>query len=317
MSAIRPKLGAAFCISRPAAPGAGRGVRGHTSSRSGASSSCTSVAELRVAEHDVLEHLQALAADHDEAAADRPVRVLVGEDRRPEVVDPRGPEQEALVACAGRVVGERVDQPVDDLERRDQVGRERGEVAQRRPQLLDRRARGAHERPDLVLDDRRRLAQERPRLRPAPGRARGRRAAAPRASGRARRRASVVLPSALWVASASTGSSSQRRAQVRVLVGERGEDGVGAVDELGELVVLAAQLLDEQREVVDDALDVPAPLRRAARRSCACRARSARSGGSCWPARARCRPAPRRRRTAAAAGTCACRRRARRGSRRG
>mgnify|MGYP003287078520 CR=1 FL=1 len=43
----------------------------------------------------------------DEAAADRALRVLVGEDRRAEVVDPRRPEEEALLAAGlGRGLGE-------------------------------------------------------------------------------------------------------------------------------------------------------------------------------------------------------------------
>ena len=53
--------------------------------------------------------------------------------------------------------------------------------------------RRARERPQLVADDRRGLAQERPRLRAAPGRARARRAAAPAASGRAVASESVGL----------------------------------------------------------------------------------------------------------------------------
>ena len=90
--------------------------------------------------------------------------VLGREHRGAEVVRPRQPEQEALLAVARRVVGERVEQRVDDPERPREVRRRRRQVAQRRPQLAHGRQRRARERPDLVAQDRRRLGQERPRL---------------------------------------------------------------------------------------------------------------------------------------------------------
>ena len=49
---------------------------------------------------------------------------------------------------------------------------------------------------------------------------------------------------------------AQRRAQVGVLARERGEHGVRVLDELGHLVVAGAELPHQQRQVVDDALDV-------------------------------------------------------------
>ena len=263
MRAIRPGLGAAFCISRLPRRRAGarrlRGLRAHLEPV-GRLQQLHQRAELRVAQHDVLQQLQALAADHHEPAPDRPLRVLVGEDRRPEVVDPRGPEQEALVAVARRVVGERVEQLVDDLERRHEVRLQRREVLERRAQLLDGRARGAHERADLVADHRRRLAQERARLLE-------RRPERPRARAQGLERRSELVGERLGLAERAVRRGQRRRellqrgAQVRVLLGQHGEHGVGAVDELRELVVLGAQLVDDEREVVDDATDVPAPLR--------------------------------------------------------
>ena len=107
------------------------------------------------------------AVEHDSTTRPRrigPCASCGGEDRVAGVVDPRLPEEEALLLVARRVVGGRVEQPVDDAERARQVGRRRRQVAHRRAQLLDRRQRRARERADLVADDRRRLAQERPRL---------------------------------------------------------------------------------------------------------------------------------------------------------
>ena len=49
---------------------------------------------------------------------------------------------------------------------------------------------------------------------------------------------------------------AQRRAQVGVLARERGEHGVRVLDELRHLVVAGAELAHQQRQVVDDALDV-------------------------------------------------------------
>ena len=51
----------------------------------------------------------------------------------------------------------------------------------------------------------------------------------------------------------------QRRAEVGLLAGERREHDVRALHELGQLGVLGAQRLHHQREVVDGALEVPAP----------------------------------------------------------
>ena len=180
----------------------------------------------------------------------------------------------------------------------------------RRPQLLDGRPRRAHERADLVLDDRRRLAQERPRLherraeraRAGPQRlerrARARRPARRPCRARSRRRSA---PTAAPAASPA-GSRPGRRARRTRRSSSRRTRRAGRP---------CRRARRRQREVVDDALDVLRAAWRAARRSCACRARSARSGGSCSPAS---RPLPpqalRRRRTAAAAGRCACRRRA-------
>ena len=212
-------------------------------------------AELRVGLGHGVQQLAGLAAEDHEAVADRAVRVLGREHRRRQVVGPREPEQVALVGVAGRVVGERVEQVVEALERPREVRRDGGEVAQRRAQLLDGRQRGARERAQLVADDRRRRAQERPHLRSVGPSA--------RAAGRS---ASSVGPSssASAFALAERGlrhlqrgrQLAQRLADRRVLAGEAGEDRVGADDEVGDRVVLVAQLLRHQREVVDRALDV-------------------------------------------------------------
>ena len=53
----------------------------------------------------------------------------------------------------------------------------------------------------------------------------------------------------------------QRRADVRLLVRQRREHGVRVLDEVGELSVLGAELLHQQREVVDRALEVLAAQR--------------------------------------------------------
>ena len=54
---------------------------------------------------------------------------------------------------------------------------------------------------------------------------------------------------------------AQRRAQVLVLVGQRGEDGVRVLHELGQLVVRPPSSLDHEREVVHRAADVRPPRR--------------------------------------------------------
>src|SRR4051812_12082626 len=147
--------------------GPSRFLRGRRADAAGAVGPVEQVherAELLVGLGDRVQQRAGLAAEDHETLADRAVRVLGGEDRRREVVGPREPEQVALVLVAGRVVGELVEQAVEVLERRQQVGRGGREVAHRRPQLLDRRQRGARERAQLVADDRRRGAQERPQL---------------------------------------------------------------------------------------------------------------------------------------------------------
>src|SRR5215217_5636973 len=128
-------------------------------------------AELWVGLRHGVEQRAGLAAEDDEAVADRAVRVLGREHGRRQVVGPREPEQVALVGLARRVVRELVEQVVEVLEGLREVGRGGGEVAQRRTELLDRGQRRAGERAQLVADDRRRRPQERPQ--PALGRAEG------------------------------------------------------------------------------------------------------------------------------------------------
>src|SRR3954471_13936521 len=59
--------------------------------------------QLRVRPDDVVQDAEGAAADDHEATADRPVGVIGVEDRGAGVVQPRLPEQEALLA-AWRVV---------------------------------------------------------------------------------------------------------------------------------------------------------------------------------------------------------------------
>ena len=100
---------------------------------------------------------------------------------------PRAPEQVAL-PVAGRVVGELLKKRVQDLEAAGQAGVHRRQVLGGGPQVAHGRLGVARERPQLVADDRRRVAQERPLWRAGTAPARARRAAAPAASGRARPR---------------------------------------------------------------------------------------------------------------------------------
>src|SRR4051794_9624597 len=73
--------------------------------------------ELLIRLRHRLEQLGRPAGEHDEAAPDRPMRVGAREQRVAVVVDPRLPEEVALLGIAGRVVGDLVEQPVDDAER--------------------------------------------------------------------------------------------------------------------------------------------------------------------------------------------------------
>ena len=215
-------------------------------------------AEQRVGRRHRLQQLRGVAGQDDEATPDRAVGVLVAEHGHAGVVGPREPEQVALLAVPGRVVRERVEQRVDDLERARQVRRHGGQVAHRGPQLLDGRQRRPGERADLVAQDRRGLAQERPRL--AQRRAE---CAGARSQVLERRPEHVGEPVDLGQRGRRlverARQQAQRLAQVGLLAGQDREDRVGVLHEVGDLLVLAAELLHQQREVVDDALEVPPP----------------------------------------------------------
>ena len=118
--------------------------------------------ELRVRGGDRLEQRDAAAGGDDHAAADRAVRVLGAEQRRARVVDPRGPEQIALLRALG-VEGERVEQRVHELERAREPRRDRLEAGGRAAQRANGRAHVARERAQLVSDHRSGGPQERPR----------------------------------------------------------------------------------------------------------------------------------------------------------
>ncbi len=70
------------------------------------------------------------------------------------------------------------------------------------------------------------------------------------------RSAVASLPRPTPVLCSAPGSSFSVLCEVRVLLGEGREHGVGGVDELGELLVLAAERFHQQPEVVDRARDV-------------------------------------------------------------
>ena len=189
---------------------------GHASDVRTGSSRETSRPELLVDELELIERLQAGATDHEQAAARDAVGVTLAEDRVGVVVGPGQPAQEALVAVAGLVVGQLVEQVVDDAHGLRQVRDGDGQVARRRPQSGDRRPRVARERAQLVADDRRRRAQERPRRSAAPGRARGPSGAARRASGRASSASVSALARPVFgrlaACRAARASASRRRA---------------------------------------------------------------------------------------------------------
>ena len=64
------------------------------------------------------------------------------------------------------------------------------------------------------------------------------------------------LPRPTPVLCSAPGSSCSVLLEARVLLGERREHGVGGVDQLRELLVLAAERFDQQAEVVDRARHV-------------------------------------------------------------
>src|SRR4051794_27190107 len=211
-------------------------------------------AQLRVDGLQLVQEAEARAAEEQRAATDRAVGVLRAEHRRADVVQPRGPEQVALVV-AGRVVGQRVEQVVGRLQDRGEAGRQRREVAGGRAQDLHRRLRVAREGPQLLLDDRRRGLQEGPRL--LQRRAERAGAGTQAAERRAEHPAELVgLGDGLVGLGQRAGQQLQRLAELGVLVGEGLEDGVGGVDERRELLVLGADRAHQLLEVVDRARDV-------------------------------------------------------------
>ena len=91
------------------------------------------------------------------------------------------------------------------------------------------------------------------------------RSAGPRSRANGRRSPSVwpssvpsgsTLASAVFVLRSASGSSRSVSRSAAILVGEGAEDGVVGVDEARQLVVLAAELLGQQAEVVHGPLDV-------------------------------------------------------------
>ena len=115
--------------------------------------------------------------------------------------------------------------------------------------------RRAREGADLVAQDGRRRGQERLRLaQRRPERPRPRPQVLQRRPEHAGHR--VDLGQRLLRRVERRGQLLERRPDVRLLVGERGEHRVRALDEPGELGVLAPELLHQQREVVDDALEI-------------------------------------------------------------
>ena len=250
------------------------------------------------------------------------MRVLVGEHRRAEVVDPRGPEQVALVVLARRVVGERVEQRVEHVERARRGSASAAARSSRAGlQLRDRRAatrartgRISSRITGVVL------RQERPRLGAAPGRARGRRAAAPASVGPSSSASAVGLGQRRLRRVERRRQLLQRRAQARVLARERRRRPRSSSRRTRPSWSSLPPSASTSSEKLWMTRWMFAPPRGELLGDLArCRARSARSGGSC------CASVARRCRRSASAPLGqqqqevgrACRRRARRGSRRG
>ena len=143
------------------------------------------------------------------------------------------------------------------LNERRQVRRRRRQVAHRRAQLLHRRQRGARERADLVADDRRRLAQERPRLLQRRRRARAPPAAAsssvgPSSFGQRRRPCRASSASSAASPAASAGSAAATRPGRPA----SSNTALEFCTKFAELRVALAELVGQQREVVHDAREV-------------------------------------------------------------
>ena len=185
--------------------------------------------------------------------AERAVRVR-GADRAVEVVvGPSQVEQEPALAGAG-VVGELVEEFVQHREAARQLRERRAQFLGGGPELVDDGQDLARERPDLVLDDRGGLDESR---------LRGFLAGAERLGERLQlleRRAEHArgrgeLAQALLGLAERAGQQVQRALDVLFLFGEGLEHRVGGDDQLGQLLVLAAQRFDQQPEVVDRVRD--------------------------------------------------------------
>jgi hypothetical protein len=200
-----------------------------------------------------------------------PLRVSRVEQRDAVLRRPGEPVQEPLLArllLRGRLAGqplgtagvERPDvEEAVELRGRGRQVRERAHgVPGRRGEVTQVRPRPAHERADLLAEGGLRVAEE--------GRDRGVRAIEPpdRRPQRLERRAqqgreAVNLVQRLLGAPQSAGEPGHRQRDVRALAGSGGEDVARGRDEPLEVVGVTAHLLDEDRVVVDEALEgVPA-----------------------------------------------------------
>ena len=187
----------------------------------------------------------------------------------------------------------------------------------RRPQRPSRPVWRPRERPDLVADDRRRLAQERPRLRERrPERARAR-AAARASAGPAWSANAFACASARSCRAAPPAAAQDRRCRFASWFAKRPKTSFELSTNVASWSSLRRERVGEQPKLWIERRRFWRRCAASARDASQRRARSARSGGSLREVAAVALAGRSPRRRAASAGRCACRRRARRGSRRG
>ena len=178
--------------------------------------------------------------------------VLGGEHRSAPGGWPRRPEQVALLGGARRVVGELVERVVEALEAfsRSGVAAARSRIAGRSSLTVGSAAReNGRSSSRMIGVVSRRNGRTLRWVGPRPGRP-GRSACSVGPSSSA---SACALPRLVFVTCQRGRQLAQRLAQRGVLAGEAANTALESDDELGDLVVLVAQLLGHQREVVDRA----------------------------------------------------------------
>ncbi len=200
------------------------------------------------------------AVQQHEAVPQRPAGVLGEEDRVGVVVEPAEPEQVALLRGPGRVVGERVEQPVELAEALRQPLGGLVERLGRLPDVLERLLGGAREGPDLVAGSGRPCRGTGAGSGAAPGRAPAPPGAAPATPGPSSSESRLLDASAPRRRPQRPGQLLEGGADRGLLVREGAEHVVGGAHEAGQLGVAVAELLAEATEVGDHPADVAAPL---------------------------------------------------------